>query len=229
MTKQNRKYIFLGASIRGRNPDEAKRTAEMVKKVCAVLDHLNFDYDADLLNNADINRKDFTKFKPPTRYMEMSDALIKSVSALRPNNDPEAIRHDIACHRWSIDLIKKASACIWILARSNLGTGYEIATALSLEKHCLVLYDMDTISSMISGSTSRLLTVKKWSRDYEQVVEKFLTKAQGAFDKVLRFNVSQEMEKWIEHGVRRHEFDSSSEYLRHLVEKDREESKEKGE
>lgn len=218
----NRKYIFLGASIRGRNADEAQRTAEMIKKICTVLNRLNFNYDSELLDNAAINRKDFTKFKPPAKYLAMSEALIKSVSALRPSNNPEVIRHDIACHRWSLDLIKKASACIWTLARSNLGTGYEIATALSMEKHCLVIYDMETISSMIAGSTSRLLTVKKWSEDYEQIIEKFLTKAQGAPDKVLRFNISQDMEQWIEQGAQRYEFESHSDYLRHLVEKDRE-------
>ena len=221
-----RSYIFLGASIRGRNHEEAQGIAARVKKVCAILDQLGYDYDADMLVNVKIHKKDFVDFKVPLKYAEMSDALINSISALRPDSDPEKIRRDVACNRWAVSLIEKASACIWDVTRSSTGTGFEIATALALEKHCLVLYDRETVSSMISGCTSRLLTVKQWAdQRYEEIIKQFLSKAEGGLDRVLRFNMSQEMAGWIDEAAKRYEFKNASEYLRFLVDQDRQRNK----
>lgn len=207
------KYIFLGASIRGSSKEESKKRATQIRKICDVLDANDCDYDADALLNTELNLDGLSKYKPPKQYFQnISDSLIRSISALRPNGDDEKIRYNIACYRWSTSLIEKADAAIWYLGRSNNGTGYEIAYAnQKLKKPGLVLYDMEEISSMISGCTDRLLVVKKWNDNYASIINNFLEKVDSGVDQTVRFNTTQQLKQWID------SHENPSEYLRELV------------
>lgn len=217
-------YIFLGASIRGRNPEESEKIAGNIRKIAAVLDDLGFSYDSAILTNRAIYSGSAEQPDIPKQYLKMSKQLIKSVSGLRYNGDKEKIRVDIAIHRWSLDLIKKSIGCIWEGSRSYAGLGFEVAAALEMERHCLILFDRpaanQTVSSILAGSTSRLLHVKQFDENYREVLEKFCAKIQGALDKVIRFNVSVDMEKRLEEAVKRYEFSDRSEYIRFLIEQD---------
>lgn len=218
-------YIFLGASIRGRNPEESERIADHVRKIAAVLDELGFSYDSAILTNRAIFSGSAEQPKIPSQYLKMSKQLIKSVSGLRYHRDTEKIRQDIAIHRWSLDLIRKSIGCIWEGSRSYAGLGFEVAAALEMERHCLVLFDRpganQTVSSILAGSTSRLLHIKQFKDEsFREVIEKFCGKIQGALDKVIRFNVSVDMEKRLEEAVKRYEFSDRSEYIRFLIEQD---------
>lgn len=215
MTKKKR-YIFLGASIRGSSKQDAAIRSDRIKKICQVLDGNDCTYDSESLIDAGLNFDTLSKYAPPKEYFSyISPALIKSISGLRPNGDPEKIKYNIACYRWSTSLIEKADSGIWYLGRSNNGTGYEIAYASQkMKKPCLVFFDMDEISSMISGCTDRLLVVKRWGDDYKAIIKKFIDKSHAGVDRVVRFNTNQRLKKWIDQQ------ENPSEYLRGLIESD---------
>ncbi len=213
---KRRPYIFLGASLRGSTREESKQRAAQIKKICDVLDANNCDYDADSLLDVELNLDNRSKYSPPKQYFQnISPSLIKSIIALRPDNDDEKIKYNIACYRWSTSLIEKADAAIWYLGRSNNGTGYEIAYATQkLRTPSLIFFDMPEISSMISGCTDRLLVVKRWGGDYIEIIKNFLEKIENGVDQTVRFNTTQQLKRWIDG----HE--NPSEYLRNLVEID---------
>lgn len=209
-------YIFLGASLRGSSREESKQRAAQIKKICAVLNAKGCDYDADSLLDSELNIDNHSRYTPPKQYFQnISPSLIKSVIALRPDNDEDKIRYNIACYRWSTSLIEKADAAIWYLGRSNNGTGYEIAYATQkLRTPSLVFFDMPEISSMISGCTDRNLVVKRWGDDHVNIIENFIDKVESGVDQTARFNVTQQVKRWID------SHDNPSEYLRNLVELD---------
>ncbi|NIP22970.1 MAG: hypothetical protein GWO38_03900, partial [Phycisphaerae bacterium] len=64
-------------------------------------------------------------------------------------------------------------------------------------------------------------TVRRWSEDLEQVVEGFINKAEKGLDRVVRFNVDQEMAEWVKIAAKRNGFENVSQYLRFLIDQDR--------
>lgn len=220
--KKNSMYVFIGASISSRDAQEAKQIVERIRRVCQVLDRLGHTYDANILTDPSVHReaKD-VNLEIPKKYLKnISDALVESIRGLRVENPPYGLKEEIACYHWSLDLLTKAGACIWDLTKSSSGSGFEIASALQLRKPCLALFDRPTVSTMINGCTSRLLTIRRWDDNIETTVEQFIRKAQQGLDRTVRFNVTHEMTEWIEKGAEERGCETTSEYLRSLVEDD---------
>jgi hypothetical protein len=108
------------------------------------------------------------------------------------------------------------------LTKSSSGSGFELAAALAMRKPCLVLFDRPTVSTMINGCTSRLLMVRRWDDKIEETIKKFIEKAEKGLDQSLRFNVSQGMSAWLPQGAEERGFENVSDYLRFLIDQDRE-------
>jgi hypothetical protein len=223
--KKNGMYVFIGGSITSREATEAKQIAERIQTVCRVLDRLGHRYDVDILTNTSVHR-DATEAKlniPKKHLKAVTPGLVNSIRGLRVKNGPYDFSEEIACYKWSLDLLEQAGACIWDVTRSSSGSGFEIATALSMRKPCLALFDRPTVSTMLNGCTSRLLMVRRWDDRIEQTIEQFIRKAEQGLDQSLRFNVSQEMKKWLPQGTAARGFENVSDYLRFLIEQDRQE------
>jgi hypothetical protein len=221
-TKKNSMYVFIGGSITSRDATEAKQIAKRIQTVCRVLDRLGHRYDVDILTNTSVHRDaKETKLNIPEKYLKaVTPGLMNSIRGLGVKTDPYDLRDEIACYKWSLDLLEHAGACIWDITKSSSGSGFEIATALSMRKPCLVLFERPILSTMLSGCTSRLLMVRRWDSQIEQTIEQFIKKAEQGLDQALRFNVSQEMKKWLPQGAAARGFESVSEYLRFLIEQD---------
>lgn len=222
------KYVFIGASIRGRTAEEGEGIADRVGKIARILDELGYGYDSAVIANKDIYRGSGEQPEIPEEFFKVSKAYLNSIRGLRAYpSDLKKIKTDIAMHRWAMSLIKKSVGCIWEGSRSYAGMGFEIAEALHMDRHCLVLYDRpphQTISSVIAGSLSRLLVVRQFKQEtYREEIREFTRKIEGGLDKVIRFNASVEMEMRIEKALRKYEFMDRSEYIRYLIQKDLEE------
>ncbi|MCI0690759.1 hypothetical protein L0337_01990 [candidate division KSB1 bacterium] len=215
-------YIFIGGSITSREAAEAKQIAERIGTVCRVLDRLEHRYDVDILTNTAVHKDaKAPEIKIPRKYLKaVTPGLVSSIRGLRMKNDPHGLTDKIASYKWSLDLLEKAGACIWDVTKSSSGSGFEIATALAMRKPCLVLFDRPTVSTTLSGCTSRLLVVRQWNDKIEQTIEQFIKKAEQGLDQSLRFNVSQEMSKWLPQGAAARGFENVSDYLRFLIEQD---------
>lgn len=221
--KKSSRYVFIGASISSRDAVEAKQIAERIRTICRVLDRLGHAYDANILTDTSVHREaKETDLEIPQKYLKgVSSALAQSISGLRVKNDPYSLKEEIACYQWSLDLLEQAGACIWDLTKSSSGSGFEIATALQMRKPCLVLFDRPTVSTMINGCTSRLLTVRRWDEQVEKMIEQFLKKAEQGLDRTVRFQATHEMLEWLRAGAKAHGCENQSEYLRFLIEADR--------
>ncbi|NIP22969.1 MAG: hypothetical protein GWO38_03895, partial [Phycisphaerae bacterium] len=105
-------YVFIGASISSRSGRDAELIAERIKRVCQVLDRLGHTYDSDILTSTEVHREaSQADFTIPDKYLsQISDALVQSIAALRVKNPPYSLRDEIACHKWSLDLLRQAGA-----------------------------------------------------------------------------------------------------------------------
>jgi len=216
-----KKYIFLGTSIRGRSAEEGARIARNVGLIAEVLDELGFNYDSTILTNTGIHSGSSEQPEIPGEFLNMSKSLIDSVKGLRPYSDVEKIKTDIAVYRWSMALIKKSVGCIWEGSRSYAGLGVEVTEAINMERPCLILFDRpphQTISSMIGGNMSRLLTIRQFKPEtYKDEIVKFTKKIHGALDIVRRYNRSADMTPWVEEALNDYELNDESEYVRYLI------------
>jgi len=219
-------YIFLGASISSRSTAEAEKIADRIRRLCSVLDRLGHTYDASILTDPSVSResKD-VEFEIPDKYLsKISDALVRSIQGLRVTNPPYSLRDEIACYQWSLDLLDQAGAGIWDLTKSSSGSGFEIAMALQMKLPCLVLFDRPTVSTMINGCTNRLLMVRRWDDNLEQTIEQFIRKAEQAYDQVIKFNVTQDLDRRIKRRLKEAGFKTVSDYMRYLVEQDQQQN-----
>ncbi len=218
-------YVFLGGSITSRDAREAAEIADRVRLICRVLDRLGHRYDANILTDTAVHRdaKEKPEMEIPAKYLKgVSRAVVESIRGLRVKNDPYDLKEEIACYQWSLDLLEKCGAGIWDITKSSTGSGFEIATAmLLLRKPCLVLFDRPTVSTMMNGCTSRLLTVRQWDEHIESEIEKFLVKAGRGLDHPVKFNADSEMIAWLKDGMAARGIENQSEYLRYLIEEDR--------
>jgi hypothetical protein len=223
MSTKKSMYVFIGGSITSREAAEAKQIAERIGTVCRVLDRLGHRYDVDILTNTAVHKDaKAPEIKIPKKYLKaVTPGLVSSIRGLRVKNDPYDLKDEIACYKWSLDLLEQAGACIWDVTKSSSGSGFEIATALAMRKPCLVLFDRPTVSTMLNGCTSRLLVVRQWNDKIEQTIERFIKKAEQGLDQSLRFNVSQETSNWLPQGAAARGFENVSDYLRFLIEQDR--------
>lgn len=236
MPKNSEKYIYIGFSSRGASNEEKLRISADVKKICSVISTEGFSYYADeSLLSPSVNKTNPKSDIPKRYFTDISESTIESIAGLRANNDPEKLRNDIAMCNWVDDLFEKSSGCIWYIGRSWLGGGVEIMTALEkLERQCLLLFSTESISSLLNGNLSRLLTIretgrlieKSRTREFdntlvEQYVRTFLKKIESRFDRELRFKVSSETERWVLNSARKGGFKSSNEYLRDLLRRER--------
>lgn len=219
-------YVFMGGSISSRDAQEAAGIAGRVKKLCQILDDLGHTYDVALLSDPKIHREaKAVEFEIPEKYLaSVPDSIVDMVKALRVDNAPYSLKDEIACYNWSLDLLEKCGAAIWDLTKSSSGSGYELALALQLKKPCLALFNRPTISTMINGNPSRLLTVARWGDDseLEETVRRFLNKASEGLDRSIKVNISQGMASFIENRVKQGKFRNVSEFIRYLVERDQE-------
>lgn len=217
-------YVFIGGSITSRDESEAKEIANRLLPLCRTLDRLGFAYSVDVLANTSVHREaKQPEFEIPKKFSQkVSKGLVKSINGLRVNNSPYDLKDEIACYYWSLDELERASACIWDLTKSSSGSGFELALAIQMRKPCLVLFDRPTVSTMINGCTSRLLTVRRWDEKIEKTIESFLKKATRGLDRDVRFSVSHETHAWLPKAAAAHEM-SVSEYLRYLIEQHRNE------
>lgn len=223
---EKKPYIFLGTSIRGRSPEEGEKIARNIGLIAEFLEEIGYGYDSSILTNTAIHSGSREQPEIPAEFLNMSKSLIDSVKGLRPYSDVEKIKTDIAVYRWSIALIKKSVGCIWEGSRSYAGLGVEVAEALRMERHCLILFDRpphQTISSMIGGNMSRLLTIRQFKMNtYKNEILKFTKKIHGALDIVKRYNIAAEMREWIEQAVGDYGLNDESELVRYLITQDHE-------
>jgi len=217
-------YVFLGGSITSRDAKEAAEIAERVRLICRVLDRLGHRYDANILTDTAVHRdaKEKPEMEIPAKYLEgVSRAVVESIRGLRVKNDPYDLKEEIACYQWSLDLLKKCGAGIWDITKSSTGSGFEIAAALALRKPCMVLFDRPTVSTMMNGCTSRLLTVRRWDEHIEDEIERFLKRAEQGYNHQVKFTASSEMVEWLREGAAARGIENQSEYLRYLIEEDK--------
>lgn len=223
MEKILHKYLYIGGSARGRTPEEGQKIADHIQKITSVLDELGFSYDSAMFTNTDYFSGSPKQPEIPAEHFEnISISLINSIKGLRPYDDPEKIKYDIAMKRWTTALMEKSIGCIWDGSRSYTGMGAEIITALGLERQCLILFDRpqanQTFSSLITGDTSRLLTVKRFEEDtYRKIITRFCEKVTSSPDKPIRIYFSDDMLHDIEPVIAQDGFRDHQDFVRHLV------------
>lgn len=218
------KTIYIGASIRGATPDEKKVIASHVRTVCEIVRTNGYAYYVDKsMLDPTVNVNNPTVPIPRRFYRNISDSLVEKIAGLREVEDGQDLRYDIAMCRWTDELLETSAGCIWLHDRSQTGLGIEVLRALyELERHCLVLYSTRSITSLLKGRTTRLLTTRRWRDDtVKDEVVAFLKKLDSAYDKPRRVLLSPELDHFAEQRARELALSGASEYIRELISEDR--------
>lgn len=220
------KTIYIGASIRGASPEEKVLITSHVKAVCGIIREYGYAYYVDKsMLDAGVNVSNPVVKIPRRFYENISDSLVEKIAGLRDIDKGGDLRYDIAMCRWTDELLENSSGCIWLHDRSQTGLGIEVLRALyELERHCLVFYSTRSITSLLKGRTTRLLTTRRWIEDtaaLKKEIESFLKKTEGAYDKPCRVLLSPELDHFANQRARELAHGKVSEYVRELIAADR--------
>lgn len=213
--------IYIGGDGRGASIEEKPIIAKHAKRLCAILEKRGYKYYIDkALLDEKINTSNPETKIPNEYYQGISQSLIDKISGLRDEN--EEIRTDIAMMRWMVATMGNSIACIWLHDRSKTGFGLEIYRAIyELRLYSLVLYSTRSISSLLKGNTSRLLTTRRWKNEtVEENVNNFLSKIETHYDRPRRFLLNDKLDRLVEKRAEELGCDGISEYLRELISED---------
>lgn len=217
LTMNKKPMIYIISSITGRDAEVAKASAGHLKRICDILDSRGYGYFAEGMLDSNIHVGN-RKFDIPKRfYDEITESVLNSVIALRLDGNRELLKKDMAMCAWTRHLMQSSVGTICYFGRSYLGGGVEIERVINAKQQCLVTFTTDGISSLINGSSSRLLTVRRYSDEkIEQYVDEFLDKVHGGLDHMIRFSVDSIMKRRIEVAAEKENEDVPG-YMRKLV------------
>lgn len=222
------KTIYIGASIRGADPEEKKLIVSHVRTVCDLIKAHGYEYfvDKSMLDTTINVTRPVVKI-PRRFYKGISKSLFNKIVGLRDTENRSTLRDDIAMCRWTDELLVSAAGCIWLHDRSQTGSGIEIYRALyELDRQCLVFYSTRSITSLLKGRTTRLLTTRRWNDDtVDKEIEKFLGKIESGYDRACRVLLSEELESFARQQAKALADGGVSEYIRGLIMADREKNK----
>lgn len=121
----------------------------------------------------------------------------------------------------NINLLAESDFAIVELSTPSLGVGYFIGQAIANHKKILCLYpdsiNDDEISEVVSGSTSSLLTYKKYStNNLESIIKEFIDSLQREELRKFNFVANEKIIDYLEKGADK-ENKSMSEFLRDKI------------
>ncbi|WP_330925119.1 hypothetical protein [Candidatus Sororendozoicomonas aggregata] len=166
--------VFYGASVTSRTQAQAKGIVQRAAYISSFLEKYGYQCLTDVVLDAELFSENAIKSSEiPDKYLKLcSPELLDSLTDLRIANS-DTLKNDLACHLWGRDVMKSAGFCIWDLTLPSTGAGFEIASALAMNKKCFCFSDNTPVSSTISGCPSPLLRIASYGDNIGQLLLDF--------------------------------------------------------
>ncbi len=171
----DKKQVFYGASVTSRSQEQAKDIIRRARRITEFFDKHGYQCLSDVVLDADMHAKSVDRVKGiPEQFVHLSSQeLLDKLAVLRLSSKNQ-LADELACHHWGLAALKQASFCVWDLTLPSTGAGFELATALAMNKRCFCFSEGSRVSSTISGCPSSLLTVAVYDNTIEQNLLDFL-------------------------------------------------------
>ncbi|WP_263081709.1 hypothetical protein [Endozoicomonas sp. Mp262] len=169
--------VFYGASVTSRSEAQALAIVDRARVISKILERQGYQCQPEVVCDARLHcQSDARVNNIPTRFQRQVSP--GDINRFRPyrlqGKDP--LENEVACHLWGLEAIRNACFCIWDLTCPSSGSGFEIATALSMQKKCFCFSEGEAVSSTLNGCPSSLLHIVTYDQAIERHLLDFLAK-----------------------------------------------------
>lgn len=169
------KNVFYGASVTSRSLPEANDIIRRAKHLSLFLNQQGYQCHPSVVMDSHLYRDSPNSVQGiPEKYTKLATSEQVDEMTLRRLSGNTPLKGELASFYWGVDSLKEAVFCLWDLTFPSTGAGFELATALAMEKKCLCFSEGSPISSTVNGNPSPLLITAQYDEKFEQQLLSFI-------------------------------------------------------